>query len=179
MNQHPFKKSSIRSTLVSSLAAACAWLLLAQAPATAAEADPRAGFAVLAGYFDIDESDLEVLELGVEYRFRPFQLFPGVDLKPVVGVTGNEDEAFWLYGGLRFDFAFTEHWVISPSIAATLYEEGDSKDLGGSFHFRSSLELSYRFATGQRLGVAFYHLSNAGFENPNPGANSLVMVWTF
>lgn len=177
MNQHQSMKTPMSSKLAATLLAACALVLLAQAPATAAEADPRAGFAITAGFFDTEDS--EVLELGFEYRLKPFHLFPGVDLKPMVGVTANEDEAFWLYGGLRYDFAFAKHWVVSPSISATLYEEGDSKDLGGSLHFRSSLELSYRLTNGQRLGVALYHLSNAGIGEQNPGANSLVLVWTF
>ena len=149
------------------------------APAAAGEADARPGWAVSGGFFDIDDSDFEVLEAGVEYRFRPPRAWRSIGLRPMAGVSANEDEAFWAYGGLRYDFAFSAHWVVSPSFAVTLYEEGDSKDLGGSLHFRSSLELSYRFASGRRVGVGFYHLSNAGLEDRNPGQNSLVLVVSF
>jgi hypothetical protein len=179
MNHHQAKKTSVSSGLHASLLATGILFLFAQAPVEAAKADPRAGFAISAGFFDIADEDFEVAELGIEYRFKPFHLFHGVDLKPMAGVSANEDEAFWLYGGLRYDFAFAKHWVVSPSIAATIYEEGNSKDLGGAFHIRSSLEVSYRFTDGQRLGIAFDHVSNAGIEEKNPGANSLVLVWTF
>lgn len=148
-------------------------------PAAAGEVDRRPGWSFAAGLFNIDDSKSEAFEVGVEYRFRPPRFFGRFGLKPVIGLTANEDEAFWAHGGVRLDYAFTEHWVVSPMVGAVLYEQGDSKDLGGSLQFRSGLELSYRFATGQRLGAAFYHLSNAGLESPNPGSNSLVLVWSF
>ena len=50
--------------------------------------------------------------------------------------------------------------------------------LGGHFHFRSGLEASYRLGRRQRLGLLFYHLSNAGLRELNPGEESLVAQWT-
>ena len=35
--------------------------------------------------------------------------------------------------------------------------------------FRSSLELAYRFDNRARLGLSFYHLSNASLDDNNPG----------
>lgn len=147
--------------------------------ASAGELDLRAGLSVSAGFFDFDESNADALEAGVEYRFKPPGSFARLGLKPVLGGSVNKDEAFWIYGGLRLDYVFTRHWVVSPMFAVAFYEEGDSKDLGGSLHFRSGLGLSYRIDNGQTIGVAFYHLSNAGLEIPNPGSNSLVLVWSF
>lgn len=148
-------------------------------PAAGGELDRRAGWSVAAGRFNIDDSDTSVFEAGVEYRFAPPKAMGAFALKPVVGVSANDDEAFWAYGGLRLDYAFSRHWVISPMLGATLYEDGDSRDLGGAFHFRSGLELSYRFASGRRLGLTFYHLSNAGLDDRNPGSNSLVLTLSF
>lgn len=148
-------------------------------PARAGELDLRAGLSVNAGFFNFDESNAEVLEAGIEYRFKPPGPFARIGLKPVLGGAANEDEAYWLYAGLRIDYAFAAHWVVSPMFAVTYYEEGDSKDLGGSLQFRSGIGLSYRLQNGQRIGVTFHHLSNAGLEDRNPGSNSLVLVWSF
>lgn len=164
--------------LASILLVAATIAVLTPATASAGEPDPRAGWAVSAGYFDTN-TDFDVAEIGLEYRFRPVKTLGGLRLKPMVGISANEDDAFWAYGGVRYDYAFAEHWVVAPSLAITLYEDGDSKDLGGTVQFRSSLELSYRLRSGQRVGVAFYHLSNAGIQDPNPGEDSLVVVWSF
>ncbi len=153
--------------------------------AAAGELDRRPGMAVSAGFFNVGDPDdfveitTNVAEVGVEYRFKSPRGLRRAGLKPVIGGAVNEDEAFWLYAGLRLDYAFARHWVISPMFATSFYEEGDSVDLGGSLQFRSGLELSYRFGNGQRLGVVFSHLSNAGLEDRNPGANSLALVWSF
>ena len=59
--------------------------------------------------------------------------------------------------------------MLTPSLAAGLYEDGDGKDLGHIVEFRSSLELAYRFDNRARLGLSFYHLSNASLDDNNPG----------
>ena len=68
----------------------------------------------------------------------------------------------------------------NPGFAVSLYEEGSTgKDLGGPVEFRSSLEFARRFAGGSSLGLAVYHLSNAGIYDDNPGSNSVILSWAF
>lgn len=137
-----------------------------------------AGWALSAGLFDIGQTE-KATEVGVEYRFvaRRFWRF---DLKPTLGVSGNEDGAFWAYGGFRVDFALGSggNWLLTPNFAVSLYEQGDSKDLGHTLEFRSGLELARRLRNGHRLGLALYHLSNASISEDNPGEESLILSYS-
>jgi lipid A 3-O-deacylase len=147
------------------------WLTVAVAPAVAEEGPE---LAVSAGAYDLAKT--ESIEAGVEYRFRS----RAWELVPAVGGAFTEDGAFWAYLGLRRPFRLGPGWRLTPGFAASLYEEGSTgKDLGGPLEFRSSLELSRRFAGGSSLGLAFYHLSNAGIYDDNPGSNSVILSWAF
>jgi hypothetical protein len=68
--------------------------------------------------------------------------------------------------------------VLTPSFAAGYYDNGDGVDLGHEVEFRSSIELSYRFDNRTRLGVSFYHLSNASIGDTNPGTEVLSVVYS-
>lgn len=114
-------------------------------------------------------------ELGFEYRFTP----RAFELQPVVGVTINSDEGGYVLAGLRRDFDTGDRWVVTPHFGITLFDQGDGKDLGHEVEFRSGLEVSYRLNSRSRLGLSFYHLSNAGLDETNPGAESLVLVYSF
>lgn len=149
-------------------------LALASASPVLGEAQ---GWAVAAGSFDIEGDPTP--EAGVEFRFSPLPVggVQWLGLVPAMGVSGTSDGGVWLYGNVRLDLEVSDHWVITPQFAVTLFEDGDGKDLGGPVEFRSGLEVSYRFGRGSRLGVLFYHLSNARIYDDNPGSNSLVLVW--
>jgi hypothetical protein len=152
-------------------AAAVFGTTIAATPATAEEGPE---LAVSAGAYDIAKT--KSIEGGLEYRF-PSRAW---GLVPMAGVTATEDGAFWGYGGLRRPFRVGPAWRVTPGFAVSLYEEGSTgKDLGGPIEFRSSLELSRRFAGGSSLALAVYHLSNAGIHDDNPGSNSVVLVWAF
>ncbi|MEM7584109.1 MAG: acyloxyacyl hydrolase [Acidobacteriota bacterium] len=155
--------------------------------ADAAAADGSNGWAIYGGIFDTRGDDRpgvddRPFELGIEYRWREierFELPSRLQLKPTAGLAGTEDGNVWIYGGLRLDVQLGERWVMTPQFSVALYEDGDGKDLGGVVEFRSGFELAYRFEKGQRLGLLFYHLSNAGLYDSNPGSNSLVLTWGF
>ncbi|MEE8526591.1 MAG: acyloxyacyl hydrolase [Thermoanaerobaculia bacterium] len=150
--------------------------------APAARADEGGAWAFSVGKFDIAR-DAKPLEGGIQYRFRPLALW-SVPLTPMVGVSATEDGSAWIYAGLRYDFELSERWALTPNLAVSLYDEGDKgKDLGHVVEFRSGLEISYRLGknrgggpTGPRIGLLFYHLSNASISEDNPGSNSLVLT---
>lgn len=146
--------------------------LLPASPAAAA----GGSWAVSLGQFDVAR-DEKPFEGGLQFRFPAFS-FGSLELTPAVGAAANEDESFWIYGALRYDFELSERWVVTPTVGVSFYEEGDGKDLGGPAEFRTGLEIAYRLRRG-RLGVLFYHLSNAGLYDHNPGANSLTLSWAF
>ena len=146
-------------------------LAAATAPARAEEGSE---LAVSVGSYDIAKT--KSTEAGVEYRLRS----RAWGLVPALGAAVTEDGAFWGYGGLRRPFRVGPGWRLTPGFAVALYEEGSTgKDLGGPIEFRSSLELSRRFAGGSSLGLAVYHLSHAGIYDDNPGSNSVVLSWAF
>ena len=63
---------------------------------------------------------------------------------------------------------------LRPASPAGPYLRGRGKDLGHVFEIRSGLEIAYRFNNRSRLGLLFYHISNAGLgDDRNPGAEAL------
>ncbi len=150
---------------------AAALTVAAHGPA-AAQDDPH--FLTLsAGYYDIND-DEDAAEFRAEFRARnKLWIF-----KPFGGLMGTSDKAFYGYAGLLVDVYFGRRIVVTPSLAAGLYEDGDGKDLGHIVEFRSSIELAYRFDNRSRLGLSFYHLSNAGLDDNNPGTEVLSLNYS-
>lgn len=115
----------------------------------------------------------DVLEGGLEWQFQPLVW----RIQPILGVLGSEESMRYGYAGLRREF-----WVgrgrllLAPYTGAGYYDREEGPNLGGSFQFRSGLEVGFRFAAGWRLGASLYHLSNAGTEDPNPGTEAVVFV---
>lgn len=154
--------------------AALAFVSLA-APAVAGEGEH---ISVYGGQFEVlgDSGDDTSAMGGAEYRFK--DQFNG--LRPVLGAFANDDGGAYAYGGAYWDLPLgTEPFVISPGFAVGGYHSGGSKDLGYGIEFRSTLEIAYQFDGGDRLGVAFSHLSNAGIGDSNPGVETLQAVYSF
>ena len=135
-----------------------------------------------AGEFDVEESWGDgPYEVGVAVRLSGIELWRpswGV-VVPAFGAMTNEDEAVYGWGGFALHMPVGERWRFTPTLAAGLYERGDSKNLGGTLEFRSGLEVAYRTSERVAIGLEFYHLSNAGFHDLNPGTNSLVLNIAF
>ncbi len=147
----------------------CAVLLVAAAPAAAAE------LVASGGAFNLS-SDKSEAEAGLGARFAP----RAWGIAPETGVAASGEGSFWVFGGLRRDFAVgSGGWAVAPFWGVALYQAGSERDLGGAVEFRSGIELSRELGRGRRLGLAFYHLSNAGLYDFNPGANSLVVTWAW
>jgi lipid A 3-O-deacylase len=127
-----------------------------------------------AGYYDIfHEADSAEFRLEYRNKFR-WWLF-----KPFAGMTVTSDPAFFGYAGVLSDFYFGDRIVVTPSVAAGPYLRGAGKDLGNVFEIRSGIEVAYRFNDRSRLGVLFYHISNAGLgDDQNPGAEALSLNYS-
>lgn len=165
-----------RSSVPLSLAALTLFLaasLFSSGPA-AAQSERSDHYAFSVGSFDALNATRSA-EAGFEVRFAP----RAFRLKPVVGVTVNSDQGGYVLAGLRRDFDAGGRWIVTPHFGVTLFDEGDGKDLGHVVEFRSGLELAYRLNERSRLGVSFYHLSNSGLDETNPGSESLVLVYSF
>ena len=123
------------------------------------------------GKVGVFDDEFEADRYGIEYRFRPFGKW---DLIPAIGYAFSVDDDSFLYTDLRYDYWLNSRWVLTPSLGVGVFTEGKNLDLGDDLEFRSGLELAYRFNTNYRIGVALFHLSNAGISDNNPGTESLV-----
>jgi hypothetical protein len=132
------------------------------------------GFEVLDG--------VSAYEMGWELRFaqRRFHFLPRwiPELIPTAGAMASSRGVIYPYAGVRVDHPLGDRWMISPGTAAGLYYRDHGKNLGGALEFRSHVELSYRLPGGSRVGLCFYHLSNGGLFDFNPGTESLVFTYS-
>ncbi|WP_291316563.1 acyloxyacyl hydrolase [Desulfuromonas sp.] len=125
------------------------------------------------GEFDAFDGDEDAVAGFAEYRFGRKALFVG----PGIGLMANADGAFFGYGSLYADLALGA-WFFTPFTGAGLYEQGDSRDLGGIVQFRSGMTISRRIGDLYLLGVRYAHVSNANLYDDNPGEDELHLTWT-
>jgi len=109
-----------------------------------------------------------------EYRFGDVLWI----VAPFIGVMGTGKGAFYGYGGFGFDIDVAERWVVTPTATVGYFIHGTGIDLGAHCEFRTGAEVDYRFDNLIRLGVGFYHLSNAGIGKQNPGVELAALVLT-
>jgi len=150
----------------------CAFL--AALPVSVARALDPAFLTLGAGSFDMN-GDESTGTVSVEYTGGK-RLF--WEFKPMGGLMATFDGAFYLYGGVAVDIFLGKRLVLTPSFAPGLYLDGGGKDLGHVVEFRSSIKFACRFENRARLGLDLYHLSNAGLDDRNPGANALMLTYS-
>src|SRR4051812_4296023 len=98
------------------------------------------------------------------------------NLSPTPGVAS--DGAFYGYGGFGIDVNFSPNLVLTPNVAGGYFSHGSGINLGSWWEFRSGAEFAWRFEDMSRLGVAVYHTSNAGLTRINPGAQSILLLYS-
>ena len=157
-------------------------LLIALATFPVASMSQEANALVVgAGLYDTaawadSNGDYDSIEAGLEYRWS-YHLPFGV--QPMVGASLTDQSAFWLYAGGRRPWNLGEKWSAALSFGAAYYEQGDGKNLGHELEFRSGIDFQYRLASGDSIGLEYYHLSNASISDVNPGSNSLRLTCSF
>ncbi|HEV7369110.1 acyloxyacyl hydrolase [Arenibaculum sp.] len=151
-------------------------MIAAASAAGAADVTPYLSASV--GKFDhglTEHSDSRdsAVDFRLEYRFGT-SLLPMIEnfatLRPFVGLEATSDAALYGVGGILLDVTFGQVFV-TPSFGVGLYTRGNGKDLGHPIEFRSQIEVGYEFANEMRLSLAYSHLSNAGMDDLNPGAD--------
>jgi hypothetical protein len=124
------------------------------------------------GYFDINDNK-STAEFRIERRLNKSLWMT----QPFVGVMASGDAAIYGYSGIAFDWMLS-NFILTPSFAVGAYLDGDGKDLGHTIEFRSALEIAYKFPDRHRLGLMFYHLSNASLADNNPGTEVLSLSYS-
>lgn len=146
---------------------------------TAYAADSQKGDLVVSvGKFSaLRDKDHETVSGNLEYRFAD-QYY---GLRPTVGAMANADGALYGYAGINWDLPISaiRPFVITPGVKVGGYSKGDSKDLGYGVEFHDSIEVTYRFDNGQRVGAALVHMSNASLGSQNPGTEIIQAVYSF
>ena len=96
--------------------------------------------------------------------------------KPHAGVVIAGDGDALAYAGLLTDIYWGKRIVTTLSTSVGGWG-GHGFNLGSTIEFRSGIDLAYRFDDHSRLGVGFYHASNAGLTHRNPGAESAIVSY--
>ena len=109
----------------------------------------------------------------MEYRLGRKLFFIG----PALGGMANVDGGLFGYFGLYFDLS-AGPFYFTGQLATGAYHQGNSRDLGGVFQFRQSIDLAYRQANGNRLGVRVAHISNAHVHERNPGEEEYYLTYS-
>jgi hypothetical protein len=137
--------------------------------------------AASAGRFRVSDND-HISEGGLEVRLAPhrFRWLPQrVLFVPAFGAMVNSDSSYYGYGSFRFEVPLGERWQITPQLGYGLYDRNGGFNLGGQVEFRSGLEVTRQIGERYRLGLIYYHLSNAGIYVHNPGSESLVLSFAY
>jgi lipid A 3-O-deacylase len=149
-------------------------LLVALPAAVGASTAPTPLLAMTAGEMNIKHPDEGPIDGGIEYRFAPLGRWK---LVPGLGFTIAEAGVAYGYASLRRDFGIGEAWFVTPVFGAGLFRNGGDVDLNHVVEFKTGLEVTFRVAGRYRMGLLFYHLSNAGLSQPNPGTEVLELVF--
>ena len=143
-------------------------------------APPPDFFSFGAGAADFLRERRRTWEFEVEYKFHLRCLkSPNryLEFRPLAGLRSSAQGSIYLYLGINFDLLFFDHLLFAPGFAAGYFAKGRGKDLGYPIEFRSGVEFAWQFADWHRLGIHFYHLSNASIGKRNPGEESLVLFY--
>lgn len=129
------------------------------------------------GVFDFKREKYRTAEFRIEYR-------PNVvwyTFRPTFGAMLTAKGSHYIYAGFGFEW-FIKRFLFSPNFALGYYGKGGGKDLGFPIEFRSGIEAGFKFSNNARIGIHFYHMSNARklfhWSNRNPGEESLVLFYS-
>ena len=123
----------------------------------------------------VDEFDYPWL-LGVQYRGRTRTDWR---LRPGFGVDAGRDDLLYVYADVARDFGLPRDWLLTLSLGAGWFANGEAIGANYDLEFKSGLALARRLASGGRAGVAVYHISNGGLEHPNNGSEALVLFFAW
>lgn len=132
------------------------------------------------GVYNLLQNKWRTWEFDLEYKFHVSWLKspnPYLEFRPLIGALMTLKGTTYFYLGINFDLLFFDHLHFAPGFAAGYFSKGNGRDLGYPLEFRSGVELAWQFSDWRRLGLHFYHLSNASLGHRNPGEESLVIFY--
>lgn len=137
-------------------------------------------FAMGMGVYDIFRYNHRYVTglIQLEYKGSPFFGQRLLKVRPFAALMVNFQESVWIGGGVNFDIFFGTSFVTTLGFGPGFFYQGKGKDLGYPLEMRSSIEIAYRRPSHARIGLQFYHLSNASLSSRrNPGTECLVFFY--
>ena len=134
-------------------------------------------FSIFGGSYDYDDDNTSTL-YGINYHLsdNAFSVFNLIDLNPVIGGFVTAKSATMFYSGFETNIG-KDSIFLNLSSSAGIYSNGDGKDLGNTFQFKSEVNLFYRVGNSSRVGLGSHHISNAGLSSVNPGTNNFYLIF--
>ena len=106
------------------------------------------------------------------------------NLKPLIGFEGSSDSAIHILTGVYLEDNLGElfinknsNYIFIPSLSIGYYHKGTGKNLGHDIQFRTSLEISYKLVSKNRVAVSYSHTSNANIGDKKPGVEILTLSY--
>ena len=132
---------------------------------------------IFGGSYDYDDDNTSTL-YGLNYHLsdNAFSVFNLIDLNPVIGGFVTAKSATMFYSGFETNIG-KDSIFLNLSSSAGIYSNGDGKDLGNTFQFKSEVNLFYRVGNSSRVGLGSHHISNAGLSWVNPGTNNFYLIF--
>jgi hypothetical protein len=154
------------------LACGTPWPVLADEDLRVAVKAEGPSLSAAAGRFILVEELDDPYLVGLQYRGVPRT---GWSLRPGIGADIADDDLLFVYGDVAREFALPRRWFVTLSFGAGRFANGERVGADYSLQFRSGVSVARRLASGRRLGLAGYHISNGGLDQPNEGTETVVL----
>jgi hypothetical protein len=131
-------------------------------------------------YASVSAGEYSCLDLWAATGFVNVMVIPSWKLwvlKPQAGFLVSGLGSYMAYAGLVWPAKPLKWLVIQTGAAAGYYESGDGIDLHYPLEFKLSIAVMFRFRNSMELGMEFDHISNADLGPPNPGTESISVVF--
>jgi lipid A 3-O-deacylase len=124
------------------------------------------------GMFDFSDAGKSAAIVGFQHQNENLMRdsFLGT-ISPITGALITADNASYVYTGVQAQYKIG-NINLTPSFAPGMYNQGNGKDLGHIFEFKSEVQLSLELPQETQFGFSYNHISNASLGDKNPGANS-------
>jgi hypothetical protein len=132
------------------------------------------------GYLVFAGGLYSVLDLWATTGFVNLQFQPGCKLwvlRPQLGFLASFSGSYMIYAGLTWPATPVKWLVIQTGAAIGYYESGEGVNLAYPLEFRLSLSILYKFRNSAQLGLEIAHISNADLGPPNPGTESVSVIY--
>ena len=134
-------------------------------------------YSIFGGNYDYDDDNTTNL-FGLNYHIsdNEIDLINILKINPVIGGFITAENASMFYSGFETNFG-EDSVYLNLSSSFGIYSNGDGKDLGNDFQFKSEINIFYKISKESRFGIGSHHISNAGLATVNPGTNNYYLIY--